>query len=304
MNNRTITEMQTRYEVRKKQQENALLREQQQAQQAELQAQRYRNYLLGGGLLFGLVLTGTMAWSWSRQKQKNRKISEQAAVLDRQNEQLKKMDAFKDRMLHMIVHDMRNPLSVIVGMAKNKLLKRSGLQMKALINNILEVEKLVQARITTDMETIKIAEMAEELQTQMHPIFDTSRQSLDLQLADDLEVRADYHLLYRTLENLLSNASKYSSRDSTITLSAGRQQNSVRIEVIDDGDGIPEHQQEQIFEQYWSADNENRNNGSGDISMGLGLAFCKMAVDAQKGEIGIACEPGQGTTFWIRLPAA
>jgi len=300
----TFLKLETRYQVNKKQKENELLHKESQRQKAELIAQTYRNYMLGGGLLAFVIIASVLGWSWNRQKKdnailklKNKQITDQARRLDKKNEKLKEMDAFKNNMMHMIVHDLKNPLTVVMGMSDNEHIKRSGQHMLSMVNNILEIEKLEEAKLESEIETISLISLLSKVQKQFAPFLKINNQSLETTVENDIQLKGDRHLTYRILENLLSNASKYSPLGSKIKVRAEEREKDVRIEVEDRGKGIPKDQQEYIFNQYWMGNSNNR-----DISTGLGLAFCKMAVEAQGGDIRVESQEGQGSVFWMTLP--
>ncbi len=112
-------------------------------------------------------------------------------------------------------------------------------------------------------------------------------------------VVADGDLLLRVIQNLLGNALKFTSSDGRIRLSIEPDGNRVCVTVRDNGPGIPAEYQGRIFEKFGQI--EARSNGK-KYSTGLGLTFCKLAVEAHGGSIGVESEVGKGSTFWFVLP--
>jgi len=112
-------------------------------------------------------------------------------------------------------------------------------------------------------------------------------------------IRADEDKLRRTLVNLLGNAIKFSPEESTITLSVKQQSPSLVFSVSDKGEGIPKEYFERIFEKFGQV--ETRKSGQ-KMSTGLGLTFCKMAVEAHGGKIWLESETGKGSTFFFTIP--
>lgn len=111
---------------------------------------------------------------------------------------------------------------------------------------------------------------------------------------------ADAHLLNRVLQNLVDNAPKYSPTGGDIRLTAhliGNTRNQIMIGVHDQGEGIPESVREHLFEKFFTVQGIAQRRGTG-----LGLAFCKLAVEAHGGEIGVASVQGKGASFIITLP--
>ena len=109
-------------------------------------------------------------------------------------------------------------------------------------------------------------------------------------------VSGDRNLLYRTLSNLLINAIKHTSRRGTITLRGILDNNEIRVQVEDSGQGIPEEYLESIFEKFGQVENRQRSG------TGLGLTFCKMAVESHGGRIWVESEEGKGSHFIFTLP--
>jgi signal transduction histidine kinase len=116
-------------------------------------------------------------------------------------------------------------------------------------------------------------------------------------LAADEQVEMDERLLHHIIDNLLTNAAKYSAAGKTIRLSIRREGGELLVSVTDQGIGIPEKDQPRLFEGFFRASNvENR------LGTGLGLAIVKKAVESHDGQIGFQSTPGQGTRFDVRLP--
>jgi len=110
-------------------------------------------------------------------------------------------------------------------------------------------------------------------------------------------VTADVGLIRRVLQNLLSNALKHTPAGGNVRVVVIPSPGEVRVEVIDSGPGIESRYHQQIFEKFSQLEDGNNNMGTG-----LGLTFCKLAVEAHGGRIGVESEVGKGSTFWWALP--
>lgn len=116
-----------------------------------------------------------------------------------------------------------------------------------------------------------------------------------------LVVKADEKLLIRVLENLLSNSLKHTEKGGKITLNLKKSDGQAQFEVIDNGEGIPAEYLDKIFEKFFKVEHQKMKN---KIDTGLGLAFSKMAVEAQGGAIKVESVVGKGSRFYFHLPAA
>jgi two-component system sensor histidine kinase/response regulator len=113
--------------------------------------------------------------------------------------------------------------------------------------------------------------------------------------------RGDVDLLRRTLENLIENAIRHAPRNSEVRVSCSRQENAVELRVADAGSGIPPDMREKVFERFVQVDGAERTVSR--AGRGLGLTFCKLAVEAHGGKIWVE-DAGPGAVFCVRLADA
>jgi signal transduction histidine kinase len=116
---------------------------------------------------------------------------------------------------------------------------------------------------------------------------------------DELTILADPDRIARVLQNLITNAIKFSPADSTISLTCQEKDAYIKFGVSDQGVGVPESQKEAIFDHFKQLEKASKPDSD---SFGLGLAICKAIVEQHKGKIGVTSEHGKGSTFWFRLP--
>ncbi len=226
----------------------------------------------------------------------------------------KEAERLKEEVLAMVSHDLRSPLSnlqvsiELIGTGKFGTLNEQGARLARnaeqsvgalieMINDLLEVERMQGGGFKLDMEP-----------TQLQPIADQAAQMLEEQAAKkhvklecncgDLIVSMDGERMRRVFVNLISNAIKYSPVQSTVRISAEKSADIVEIKVEDEGAGIPSEHLQTIFEKFKQASKRDELTGTG-----LGLAICKAIVEAHGGSIGVDSKVGEGSSFWIRLPA-
>lgn len=227
--------------------------------------------------------------------------------------QLRRLEKLHDDLTHMVVHDLRNPLAVICGFldilesrkvtklssgaqALAVLARRSAAELITMISSILDVSKMGAGEMKLQREPCDVVALIRTVLATTQPLFSNRTVTLDAPDAP-LTVTADRVLICRVLQNLLSNALKYTPAGGDIRVIVTPAAGEVRVAVTDSGPGIAPEKHQRIFEKFGQV--EDRNNRLGT---GLGLTFCKLAVEAHGGRIGIESDVGQGSTFWWVLP--
>ena len=132
----------------------------------------------------------------------------------------------------------------------------------------------------------------------MHQL-SSRRHDISSSVPDNVVVRADRDQLEQILNNLVSNAVKYSPKGCAIHLDARVEGRNAYVEVIDTGPGIPEDQLEYVFERFRRVQDRMSRKVAGS---GLGLYITRMLVEGMEGEVGVRSQLGSGSTFWFRLP--
>jgi PAS domain S-box-containing protein len=215
----------------------------------------------------------------------------------------------------MIVHDLRGPLTIILGSLETALhadvgpltetqaglltMAQKGAQrMQSLVDILLDIRRLEAGKMPQRFAPVALAELAERAIGQIEPLARESRLTLAMEVAPDLPpLRADAETLTRVLENLLSNAVKHAYTGGLIRVQAEQEGRVVRCAVVDYGVGIPNADLERIFEKYVQVSRAGKYRGTG-----LGLAFCRLAVEAHGGRIWAESEEGKGSTFYFTVP--
>ena len=228
---------------------------------------------------------------------------------------LKEMERLRDDLTHMIVHDLRTPLtSLLSGLQTIPLIgslsdlqaemlaiaEEGGQTLLGMINNLLDVEKMEQESVPLDRNPLTAAGLIERAVTQVGMLAQVSGLTLIQQAPLDLpSFSGDEDILRRTLVNLLGNAIKFTPSGGTITASAEMVEQGMLFAVRDTGEGIPPEAFERIFEKFGQV--ESRIAGR-KMSTGLGLTFCKLAVNVHGGRLWLESQPGKGSIFYFTIP--
>jgi signal transduction histidine kinase len=225
--------------------------------------------------------------------------------------QLRRLEKLRDELTHMVVHDLRNPLTVIFGfldLLEQEAEKLSNTtqtfiplarlcaeELLNMIGSILDVSKLGAGEMKLKREPCDIATLVQGAMATSHPF---GKRTLTFDSADiSATVTADGGLIRRVLQNLLNNALKFSPAGGDVRIVVVPSTTEIRVAVSDDGPGIEPEYHKRIFERFGQVE-----DGANALGTGLGLTFCKLAVEAHGGRIGVESEVGKGSTFWLALP--
>ncbi len=243
-------------------------------------------------------------------KESNAKLNEYLVEMDAINEKLLELDRFKQQMMGMIVHDLKNPLNSIIGLSSQQQdprffenIHESGQRMYHLVMNILDVQKFEESKMQLQMGNVRLEEVVIDAVQQTKYFIKEKQHQVVQHLLPGAVAKVDQEMTVRVLINLLTNAAKYTPYGGTIEVivkTEATQPGFYKILVQDSGVGIPEEQIDKIFDKFHQVTQKKLGRTR---STGLGLTFCKLAVEAQEGEIGAFSEPGQGATFWFTVPA-
>ncbi len=237
-----------------------------------------------------------------------------AAVTMQDISYIKELDRLKSDFIHTVSHDLRSPLTAILGYTE--LIERTGplnqnqqdflhrLQgsvqhITSLVNDLLDLGRL-EAGFDTRREAVQL----ESVLKYALDMFDTQIKKKDIKLTTDivstlLPLRANPIRIRRMLDNLLGNAIKYTPDGGSVNVSMSMQDHQIILKVEDTGPGIPAEEQSNIFEKFYRA----TNAPGGVEGSGLGLAIVKSIVTSHQGRVWVESTVGKGSTFIVILPA-
>ena len=234
--------------------------------------------------------------------------------LARQNRELEILNQTKDRFLGMAAHDLRNPLTVVKVSTKllqgrttkpirqtilNNIAKATE-KMLALIDSLLDVSKIRSGRLEMRLEDVDVREFLNKCYEANEMIGRQKGIALIMSAAEDIgHARFDNERMQQAVDNLLSNAFKYSNPNTTVTLGARRSGKGLEIWVEDQGVGIKDEDLPLLFAEFSKA---SAQPTAGEPSHGLGLAIVKRVVELQGGSIEAKSSPSGGAIFTITLP--
>lgn len=304
---KSIASIEARYSTLKKEKQNLQL-----AQENELKDARIkRQIIIGAGLIGMLILFSLLLFlvylSRRRLTAKNKEIELQAKTLSETNTKLERLSNFKEAMTNMLVHDLKTPLNVIINIKTLKempsiddLILQSGYNMQNLVTNILDVYKYQNSKLELHTNTILLSHTIAAAFEQVSFLITQKQLNICMHSEVDYQLNVDEELLKRVFINLLSNAIKFTPEKETISLSLQLETpEKLRISISNPGPGIPKEKQKLIFEYFKQAEVADHENIK---STGLGLTFCKLAIEAHNGEIGVISETQNGVEFWFTLP--
>ena len=236
--------------------------------------------------------------------------------LDAENLELQRLNEAKIKFLSTVSHELRTPLTSMLAFAsllkRNKegnlteknvrhldIIDKNGRRLNALIQDLLDVSRMDMGKLLLEPSHFDIVECVNELAESFAPIYDKKSQTLHLQTSDDEAlIYADKNRIMQVLTNLLSNASKYSPESKNVWLSVAKVGDHVEFEVRDEGFGISEEDQKQMFTAFFRVDSEETRSVEGT---GLGLVIAKGIVEIHGGQMKMESKIGIGTVFRFEI---
>ena len=247
-------------------------------------------------------------------------LSDSYREIAEKNEKIKELEGIKEELTHMIVHDLRNPLTGISMNLESMLMHKERLsegQVRAitrgqnhcldldlLIESLLNMNKMEEGKMELNKEMTNMVVLKDEVSAQFAQRIESKKISFSFHHSRDVPyVFVDRGLIKRVIANLMSNSIRHTPLKGIIEGDVDflPQEDSLSVSVRDNGDGIEPRYHERIFDKFEQT--ELKRAGIKTGVSGLGLAFCKMAVEGHEGKIWVESEgEGKGSTFFFTVP--
>jgi signal transduction histidine kinase len=256
--------------------------------------------------ILGLIFEGGRAQAFARMQAAH-------AELAASNDRLTHLNSEKNEFMGIAAHDLKNPLSVIVGSTELlrttkdparidkmvNLIASAALRMRDLVTNLLDANAIEQGKFTSNVERCNLRALVE--QSVDHNQQSATRKNIAIRVgtSDGLWAKADRAATLQILDNLISNAVKYSPPNTTVHVHTLPETGSILVSVRDEGPGISEADQKKMFQKFTRL--TARPTG-GESSTGLGLSIVKRLAEAMSGSVQCQSVLGFGSTFLLRLP--
>jgi len=229
---------------------------------------------------------------------------------------LKKADSLKSKLLSIAAHDLRNPLHSIIGyveLIESKLPENSELipklnkisksadRMLTSIKDLLDSSPIDNDTLSMNVVPVNLKDLISQVISQNEPMASRKEQVVDFKYDanSDLVISGDEDKIRKIVDNLLSNAIKYSPTGKEISIRLAGNDETIRIEVEDEGPGLTEEDKQKMFRRFQRL---SAQPTGGEISTGLGLSIVKEFAELHQGSITVESLPGAGATFIIELP--
>jgi signal transduction histidine kinase len=244
------------------------------------------------------------------------RIREQDRTIRSQLDDLRRLQALKDDLVSLIVHDLRNPLTGIEGYLHmlqrqaqepehsalapglEKVL-RSTAKLRSILEGVLQVRLLEEGKLPLQLEEVDFGELAADAVATVEGAADGREVRFELVVEGKSRARVDQNLARRAVENLLSNALRHTSKGSSIEVLVREAPGGMQVVVGDRGPGVPDELKAELFEKFGSVE---ARQGGRRTGFGLGLHLVKLVMEAHAGRVFVTDREGGGTRFGLFFP--
>jgi signal transduction histidine kinase len=305
---KTLNEFQVLYESEKKDNEIRLLSNEKEIQSIQIKRVRQQRliFLL---IAFSLLLVAFLLWILFEDRKKSSRI------LDQKNQELNILNSTKDRFISILAHDLKNPFSafcnITTALKENfddldkgehryyiDELNESALRMNSMLKNMLDWATIQMKPMFSELVPVDLFDAADSINKSLAPFARSRSVILENNVPEGLVALGNQGAIQTVLNNLISNAIKFSPAHSVVTISGFAELAGVTLTVKDQGMGMTGEDLSKLFR----IDKDTRSIGKPEgKGTGLGLILCKELIDKMGGSIGVKSTPGLGTEFFFNL---
>ena len=241
------------------------------------------------------------------------RVNHRADYID-QIRELKYISNEKNNFLGMAAHDLRNPLSIIQQASKHlqrvdlteekkksltEMIQKSANSMQQLLNDLLDISAIENSNLKMHKLTINLSEIVKERIEYFTPKALAKNIDIEANLPSSTMVEVDPTRITQVIDNLISNAVKYSPEQFQITISIEKKTDSIRVNFYDQGPGIKKEDVPKLFKAF---NRLGHHTTGGETSHGLGLSICLRIIQAHNGKIAYEDNPDGGSLFYFEVP--
>lgn len=244
----------------------------------------------------------------------NKKLEDHQDMIQQRNQQLQALNAEKNDLIKILAHDLRSPISNIAGcstlLKKDKNIEGDSIKMvdfisqssekiEEMISKILDVDAIESGEHNLSLEKFDMVEVIKEVVDDNSPRAEKKKIKIECKIDRVLSVVADRFYSVQIIENLVSNAIKFSKENTKITISSYKNGNMITVAVKDEGPGLSENDKKKVFKKYQQL---SASPTGGETTVGLGLSIVKLYAEMMKGNVSFESELSKGSTFCVNLP--
>ncbi len=270
-----------------------------------------------GGILGLMIVTSLIVRTENRMQNYRLQIlvNEKTAELQKANEHLEYLNDEKNNLIGIVAHDLKSPLSQIIGFAgimkedpevkEHKkfveMIHKAAWNIVSMIDKFLDINRIESGNFKLEMENLDMSQIVNEVTDQFCNKADEKQIKIHKNISDQVLVETDKEVTKHILDNLISNALKFSDKGSNVYVGLSLKNDRAIMHVKDEGPGLSPEDQKKLFKKFQKLSARPTGNES---SSGLGLSIVKRFVDALGGDIKVESELGKGANFIVELPLA